>query len=68
MFRKLLDTGQIEVDGRIFVAHYFEQKTARGGRREALDLRLHVVDAHLPLDRSHVFTSLMRSCTRSVPK
>ena len=30
MFRKLLQTGQIEADGRVFAVHYFELRTARG--------------------------------------
>ena len=33
MFRTLLQTGQVEVEGRSYVVHYFEQKTARGARR-----------------------------------
>ena len=33
MFRKLVQSGHIEVDGRSYVVHYFEHRTARGGRR-----------------------------------
>jgi hypothetical protein len=33
MFRKLLHSGHVDVDGRIYVVHYFESKTARGLRR-----------------------------------
>ena len=33
MFRKLLHTGQVDVDGRVYAVHYFESKTARGLRR-----------------------------------
>ena len=33
MFRKLVHTGQVEVDGQPYVAHYFEHRTARGARR-----------------------------------
>lgn len=33
MFRKLLHTGQVDVDGRAYPVHYFESKTARGARR-----------------------------------
>lgn len=33
MFRKLLHTGQVDVDGHAYPVHYFESKTARGGRR-----------------------------------
>jgi hypothetical protein len=40
MIRKLLHTGQVDVDGRFYVVHYFEAKTARGGRRFSGDLML----------------------------
>ena len=30
MFRKLLQTGQVDVDGHVYVVHYFESKTVRG--------------------------------------
>ena len=30
MFRTLLETGVIEVEGRSYVSHYFESKTLRG--------------------------------------
>jgi hypothetical protein len=40
MFRKLVETGTIEVDGRSYVAHYFEQKTARGARRFSCEIVL----------------------------
>ena len=40
MFRKLLQTGQIDVDGDVYVAHYFEQKTARGSRRFSCEVVL----------------------------
>jgi hypothetical protein len=33
MFRKLLRTGQVDVDGRVYAVHYFEAKTARGQLR-----------------------------------
>ena len=33
MFRKLLQTGQVDVDGHVYVVHYFESKTARGLQR-----------------------------------
>jgi len=33
MFRKLLQTGHVEVDGRVYAVHYFESKTARGLKR-----------------------------------
>ena len=33
MFRKLLQTGQVDVNGDTYQVHYFELKTARGARR-----------------------------------
>jgi hypothetical protein len=33
MFRKLVHSGQVDVDGRPYVVHYFEHRTARGARR-----------------------------------
>ena len=30
MFRKLLQTGQVDVDGHVYVVHYFESRTVRG--------------------------------------
>ena len=33
MLRTLLQTGQVDVDGCVYVVHYFESKTARGLRR-----------------------------------
>lgn len=33
MFRKLLHTGQVDVDGHAYSVHYFESKTTRGLRR-----------------------------------
>jgi len=33
MFRKLLQTGQVDVDGHVYVVHYFESRTARGQQR-----------------------------------
>ena len=32
MFRTLVKTGEIEADGRTYVAYYFELRTARGAR------------------------------------
>ena len=36
MFRKLVKTGEIEIEGRNYVVRYFEQRTARGGRPSSL--------------------------------
>lgn len=40
MLRKLVQSGQIEVDGRHYVVHYFEHRTARGGRRFSAEVVL----------------------------
>jgi len=44
MFRKLLETGELEVDGQTFVVHYFELRTARGARRYSCDVVLDAGD------------------------
>jgi hypothetical protein len=33
MFRKLVQSAQVDVEGRPYVVHYFEHRTARGARR-----------------------------------
>lgn len=40
MFRTLLETGQINVDGRAYVTHYFALRTARGARRYSCEVVL----------------------------
>jgi hypothetical protein len=65
MFRKLLQTSQIEVDGRILVVHYFELKTARGGRRYSCDIVLDALDRIILDDDS--MTSLQAKMARLVP-
>ena len=40
MFRKLVQSEPIEVDGRPYVVHYFEHRTARGGRRFSAEIVL----------------------------
>lgn len=40
MFRTLLETAQVTVDGRAYVAHYFELRTARGARRYSCEVVL----------------------------
>jgi hypothetical protein len=65
MFRKLLQTGQIEVDGQAFVVHYFELRTARGARRYSCEV---VVDAgdRIILDDDSL-TSLQAKIARLAP-
>ena len=65
MFRKLLYTGQIDVDGRVFVAHYFEQKTARGSRRFSCEVVLDAGDRIILDDDS--LTSLQAKIARLAP-
>jgi len=65
MFRKLLHTGQIDVDGRVFVVHYFEHKTARGSRRFSCEVVLDAGD-RIILDDDSV-TSLQAKIARLAP-
>jgi hypothetical protein len=65
MFRKLLHTSPIEVDGREFVTHYFEQKTARGTRRFSCEVLLDEGDRIILDDDS--LTSLQAKIARLAP-
>ncbi len=65
MFRKHLQTGQIDVDGCTFVAHYFEQKTARGTRRFSCEVLIDAGD-RIILDDDSV-TSLQAEIARLAP-
>ena len=65
MFRQLLQTGQIEVDARIFVVHYFELRTARGGRRYSCEIVLDPRDRIILDDDSMM--SLESKMERLVP-
>ena len=65
MFRKLLQTAQIEIDGRAYAAHYFEQKTARGGRRYSCEIVLDQADRIILDDDS--LNSLDARITRLAP-
>ena len=40
MFRKLVKTAQIEVNGRNYALRYFEQRTGRGARRYSCEVML----------------------------
>ena len=40
MFRKLVKTAQIEVNGRNYALRYFEQRTGRGARRYSCEVLL----------------------------
>ena len=65
MFRKHLHTGQIDVDGRTFVVHYFEHKTARGTRRFSCEVLLDAGDRIILDDDS--LTSLQAKIARLAP-
>ena len=65
MFKKLLQSGQIDVDRRTYVAHYFEQKTARGTRRFSCEVVLDAGD-RIILDDDSV-TSLQAKIARLAP-
>jgi len=65
MFRKLLETGKVDVEGQAFAAHYFELKTARGGRRYSCEVVLDEGDRIILDDDS--MTSLQAKVARLVP-
>jgi hypothetical protein len=65
MFRKFLQTGQIDVDGDVYVVHYFEQKTARGSRRFSCEVVLDAGDRIIIDDDS--ITSLQAKIARLAP-
>ena len=65
MFRKLLHTGQIDVDGHAYAAHYFELKTARGARRFSREVVLDAGDRIILDDDS--MTSLQAKIARLAP-
>jgi hypothetical protein len=65
MFRKLLQTVQIDVDGDAYAAHYFEQKTARGSRRFSCEVILDAGDRIIIDDDS--ITSLQAKIARLAP-
>jgi hypothetical protein len=65
MFRKLVKTGEVEVDGRNYVLRYFEQRTARGARRYNCEVLLEAADRIIVDDDS--LTSLESKVARLVP-
>ena len=65
MFRKLLETGQIDVDGHVFVVHYFELRTVRGSRRYSCEVLLDAGDRIILDDDS--LTSLEAKIARLAP-
>jgi hypothetical protein len=65
MFRKLVETGHVEVNGHRYVAHYFEHKTARGTRRYSCEVLLDAGDRVILDDDS--MSSLVTKVTRLAP-
>ena len=65
MFRKLLQTGKVDVDGRIYIVHYFESKTVRGTRRYSGEVLLDAGDRIIVDDDS--LTSLEATVARLAP-
>jgi hypothetical protein len=65
MFRKLLHTTPLDVDGQVFAVHYFEQKTARGARRFSCEVALDAGDRIILDDDS--LTSLQAKIARLAP-
>jgi hypothetical protein len=44
MFRTLVKTSQIDVEGHVYITHYFLQKTARGASRFSAEVHLSPAD------------------------
>jgi hypothetical protein len=65
MFRKLLHSGQIDVDGQVYVVHYYELRTARGARRVSGEVVLEAADRIILDDDS--LTSLQAKIARLAP-
>jgi hypothetical protein len=65
MFRKLIESTEIDVDGHVYVAHYFEQKTARGARRYSCEIVLDAGDRIILDDDS--MSSLEAKVARLAP-
>ncbi len=65
MFRKLIESSDLEVEGRRYQTHYFEQRTARGTRRFSCEVLLDAGD-RIILD-DDTMTSLEAKVTRLAP-
>ena len=65
MFRKLVKTTEIEVDGHNYAVRFFEQKTARGLRRFSCEVVLGAADRIIVDDDS--MSSLESKVTRLAP-
>jgi len=65
MFRLLVKTAEMEIEGRSFVLRYFEHRTARGGRRYSCEVVLGSNDRIILDDDS--LASLEAQVTRLAP-
>lgn len=65
MFRKLVKTEEIEVDGQVYAVRYFEAKTLRGARRYSSEIVLGPADRIILDDDS--MTTLASRVARLVP-
>jgi hypothetical protein len=65
MFRKPVKATEIEIDGRRYAVHYFEQKTVRGSRRYSCEVMLNETDRIIVDDDS--MTSLESKVERVAP-
>jgi hypothetical protein len=65
MFRKLIETKELDVEGQCYAVHYFEHKTARGARRYSCEVLLDAGDRIILDDDS--LTSLQAKVARLAP-
>jgi hypothetical protein len=65
MFRKPVKATEIEIEGQRYSVQYFEQKTARGGRRYSCEVMLNATDRVIVDDDS--MTSLESKVERLAP-
>ena len=65
MFRKLVKTAEIDIDGQDYALRYYEQKTARGARRFSCEVLLGAGDRIIVDDDSMM--SLESKVARLVP-
>jgi hypothetical protein len=65
MFRKLVESRDLEVEGQRYQPHYFEHKTARGARRFSCEVLLTAGDRIILDDDS--LTSLQAKVARLAP-
>jgi hypothetical protein len=65
MFRKVIKTTEIEIDGHRYAAEYFEGQTLRGGRRYSCEVMLDARDRIILDDDS--MSSLESKVTRLAP-